>query len=907
MSNGGPGPAAVLREWLARLGATLRRRRSDADIEEELRLHLELAAADERRRGLEAGDAARAARIRAGGLAQAVERQRDQRALPWLEDLWRDARYAVRTLVRARAFALAAIASLAAGIGANTAIFTLMDAVLLRTVPLDRGERLFFVGHDPGPNLDLSANYPIFERYRSAPVFSGVTAYRSRTFRVRTVEGSERVSGQYVSGNYHAVLGVARVGGRGVYAEPDRQPGASMLAVISHEYWTMHFAGSPHVIGRTLAVDDREVTIVGVTAPGFHGLNAGSRFHLTLPMSVMALDEPKFFDAHDGWIGLTIVARLAAGVSEAGALAATDVLFHQFISEPENAWVKGPNRERFLAAALVPAARGTFVLRQQYGQSLWILLAMVAALLLVACANVASLVLARAADRGGEIAVRLSIGAGRSRLIRQLLTESVVLALLGGAAGVLVAVWGTGAILSIFAVGPTPALIDATINPRVLAATTAVVVLTAIGVGLVPAFRSTRFDLAPALKHGMLAIHAARRPARGKTLVVAQIALSMVLVTAALLLSRTLHELQTFDAGFDREQVVLADVDLTAARLAPEARERAFADLLERLHASGRVQSLSLSSRTPIDFSSQLRRIEVPGFEIHPRNGVSSNTVTPGYFRTFGMRLLRGREFTADDRRGSLPVAVISNAMAQHFFAGNDPIGRTFVLGSNTHETTIVGVVDDARHENLRAETPLRMVYLPMTQMSEGQYGTVTVPNQLALAIRTRDDPRSVASSLRAEVRSIDGDAMVRYVRTMAQQIDATLIPERLLSTLSTAFAWVALLLACVGLYGVMAYNVARRRREIGLRIALGAFPAGILLHVLREASVVAAIGIALGLPIALAATRLLSSFLFAVAPHDAVTLVTTVAVLLGISVVAGLLPARRAAVIDPVEALRDS
>ena len=897
----------VLREWLVRLGATVTRRRSDADVEDELRLHLELAAEAERGRGLSPEDAARAARLRAGGLSQALNHQRDQRALPWLEDLWRDTGYALRTLMRARGFAFAAIASLALGIGANTAIFTLVDAVLFRTVPVHESERLFFFGHDPGPDVELSGNYPVFERYRTAPVFSGVTAYRSRTFRVRTSGGTERVNGQYVSGNYHAVVGAAMALGRGFSSEPDRQAGSSMLAVVSHEYWNTRLGGSADVIGRTLTIDDRQVTVVGVTAPEFHGFNAGSRFHITLPLSVMALDDPKFFDAHDGWTAFTILGRLAPGVSDARAMAATDALFQQFMVEPPNAWARGPNSQRFRAAALVPAAGGTLALRRQYGQPLWILMAMVGSLLLVACANVASLVLARAADRSGEIAVRLSIGAGRARLIRQLLTESIVLAVLGGAAGVVAAIWSTGAILSIFAIGPSPAVIDASLNLRVLGATTAVVLVTAIGVGLVPAFRATRLDLAPTLKDGVRSIHGARRPALAKTLVVAQIALAMVLVTAAILLSRTLHKLHTFNAGFSRDQVVLADVDLTGARLAPAARERAFADLLERLRANGRVQAASLSSRTPIDFSSQLRRIDVAGFEAIPRNGVTTNTVTSDYFRTFSLNLIRGRGFDADDRRQSPAVAVVSNAMAQHFFAGTDPIGQTFVLAPNKHTTTIVGVVQDARHENLRTESPSRMVYLPLSQMSEGQYGTVTVPNQLALAVRTGDDASAVASTLRAELRSISDDAMVRYVRTMTQQIDATLVSERLLAKLSTAFAAVALLLACVGLYGVMAYNVARRRREIGLRIALGALPGSILRRVLREAAVVAAIGIALGIPAALGAMRLLTTYLFELTPHDAATLAGTVGVLLGISIVAGLLPARRAAITDPVEALRES
>ena len=895
-----------LREWLVRLWATFRRTRSDADLEEELRLHVELASEDARRRGLAPDEAARAARLAVGGIAQAVDAERDQRGLGWLDDLGRDLRYAARTLARTRAFTVVAVLSLALGIGANTAIFTLMDAVLFRTLAVEAPNRLYFLGHDPGPQLEISANYPIYERYRTAQAFSGVTAYRSRTFRVSGPDGVERVEGQYVSGNYHAVIAPRMAIGRGLSSEPDRRAGESMIAVISYEYWMTRFGGSADAIGRPLTVDDRTVTIVGVTARGFHGLNTGAHIHLTLPISIMTIDEPGFLDATDGWTDMSVVARLAPGVTEGQAVAEADGLFQQFMQEPPNRWARRTGSDQFRAAALVPAAHGTFALRQQFAQPLWVLLAMVAVLLLVACANVAVLSLARAADRGGEIAVRLSMGAGRSRIVRQLLTESALLAVLGGAGGVVVAVWGTGAILSVFAIGPSPAAIDAVVNVRVLAATTVVILLTAIGFGLVPAFRSTSVDLAPALNHAARTIHGPRRPTLGKSLVVAQVALSLVLVAAAALLSRSLQNLQRFDAGFSRDHLLLADINVAGVRL-PERRLRIYADLLERARRLPGVQSASLSWRTPIDFSSQVRRIDVPGFPPGPRNAVSSNNVTPGYFETFGLKLIRGRGFTDADRHATAPVAVVDRAVAQHFFGDADPLGRTFTLGPKAPQTTIVGVVEDARHEALRSERSPRMVYLPMSQMSTGLDETAIVPSQIAIALRTKDDPAALASSLRSELRAIDTASMVLYVRTMKQQIDATLIPEQLMTTLSTWFAAAALLLACVGLYGVMAYNVASRRREIGIRIALGALPRLILVRVLKEALIVSAIGIAIGLAIALATTRLLSTFLFDLPPRDVSTLAGTTAILLAVAFVAGFLPARRAAAVDPIAALRDS
>ncbi len=895
-----------LREWLTRVSGTLGFGRSDADLEEELRLHLDLAIEDARRRGLPPEEAARAATLKSGTVAQAMHAQRDQRALPWLEDLARDLRHTGRMLCRAPGFTAVAVLSLALGIGANTAIFTLMDALLFRTVSVDQPDRLFFLGHDPGPQLDLSSNYPLFERYRTASVFSGVTAYRARTFRVRTLDGVEEVAGQYVSGNYHAVVGAPMALGRGFVSHIDRRSDDGQQAVISYDYWMTRFGGRRDILGQAITIADRSFTIIGVTAHGYQGLNAGERLQITLPLSVLALDSSRFFDDHDAWIGLTIVGRLAPGVSDAQALAAVEVLFQQFIQDPENGWAKLPNRDRFRSAALVPAARGTFWLRQQYAKPLWVLMSMVAVLLIVACANVAILFLARAADRSREMAVRLSIGAGRSRLIRQLLTETVVLALLGGGAGVTLAIWGTRVMLSVFAIGPSPSAIDATLNLRVLAASAAVALLTGIAFGIMPAIASTRVDLARSLKGAGSVMSGGRRELRGKALVVAQVALCIVLVTGAGLLAASLRNLRHFDAGFSRDRVTLADIDLVEAHLTPADRLRAFGNLLERLRAAPGVQAAAFSSRTPIDDSVQLRRIEVAGFEATPLNGVSSNSVSPGYFRTFGLKVIRGRDFADDDRQGNPAVAVVSESMAQHFFGNDDPIGRTFVLSPNKDAIAIVGVVADARHERLRSDTPTRMVYLPLAQISIGVDGAADVPHRLAVSIRTSTsaDPSAAASMLRNAARSISTTAMVSYVRTIEQQVDAVLIPERLLTMLSTGFASIALLLACVGLYGVMAHNVSRRTREIGLRLALGALPGAILAGVIHEVLVVWAIGAAIGLSMALAATRLLSSFLFGLTPRDPVILAGTGGILLAIALIAGFIPARRAAATSPMQAL---
>jgi predicted permease len=351
---------------------------------------------------------------------------------------------------------------------------------------------------------------------------------------------------------------------------------------------------------------------------------------------------------------------------------------------------------------------------------------------------------------------------------------------------------------------------------------------------------------------------------------------------------------------------MLAEIDLAGARLSPERRVRLFSELLDRMRKHPEVASVSFSSRTPIDSSAQLRRIEVPGFEPHPRNGVSSNTVSPGYFQTFGLGMLRGRDFTDADRQGARSVAVVSESMARHFFGDGDPIGRTFVLSPRKETTSIIGVVEDARHERLRSDTPPRMVYMPVWQPGLGVEGTLEAPTRLTMSMRTSADAGTAASRIRGETRSINQDAIVLYLRTMEQQIDAMLIPERLLTLLSRCFAGIALLLACVGLYGVMAYNVARRTREIGLRLALGAVPGAILSRVLRETVIVWAMGLTLGLSAALAVMRPLAGFLFGLTPHDPAMLAAVAGLLLAVALLAGFLPARRAAAVDPIRALRE-
>jgi len=891
----------------------LRRDRVEDGMAQELRFHLEAYADDLVADGVSPAEAMRRARLEFGGVERVKEECRQARGLRFVDELRQDVRYAIRSMRKAPGFTTAAVFSIALGIGANTAIFTLLDAVLLRAMPVKDPQQLYFLAHDPGEKVNTSANYPMFERYRNIEAFSGVTVYSTfaQNFRVGTADGDETVDGQFVSGNYHGVVGVPIAMGRGFTSEADRAASPDLIAVISDSYWTRRFGRSPDVLGKTLFIRGRAVAIVGVTAPEFYSLEPGLRVDVTLPMSMRALDQPGFLDDHTGFISLKIVGRLRPGETEAHARAAIDTVFRQFMSEPEQQWVyQAASKLSFRSAALVPAAKGSDDLRRQYAKPLNVLMAMVGVVLLIACANVANLLLARATVRRKEIAVRLGVGAGRARLIKQFLTESLLLALAGGTLGLVLAFPATRAILSLFNAGPISVRLDLQPNFTILGFTTLVSLFTGAAFGLVPAVRATRVDLTPTLKENGGSFAPGGRSTVGKLLVASQLALCVIVITAAGLLVRTLQNLKTLDAGFRKDNVLLFNVDTAAVGFPAAQRQLFYTDLLERLRARAGVLSTSLSKRSPLDFSSELRRIEVPGFQTKEVQGVSTNIVTPDYFETFGIALVRGRLFSAQDQSDTPKVALVSDSMARFYYGELDPTGRSFFLGGGRQRTalTIVGVVRDLRHERLRVTTPPRMVYTPLAQAGVGFSGAAETLQRLTAEVRTSGDARTLralAASVRDEARALNKTAVVSYIRTMDEQLDAALIQEGVLATLSTAFGALALLLAAVGLYGVMSYNVARRSREIGIRLALGAARATVLRAVLRETTVLAVTGIAIGLAIAFAATTAVSTFLFGLTPRDPATLLGSAAILLATTLVAGYLPAQRAARVDPMRALR--
>jgi predicted permease len=888
--------------WYHRLANLARARRLSRDLDREIAFHLaervdELVAA-----GMSREEAERTARRRFGNPTALKERTRDVDVLGWLESILADLRYAVRALRRSPGFAAVAILSLGLGIGANTAIFSIVDAVMLRSLPVVRPQELLLV--TMGGQRAHVTN-PIWEQLRDRQeVFSGVFAIGDEDFDLAGGGEVRRVSGAWVSGAFFSTLGVPAAAGR-LLAAADDVRGCPAIAVLGHDLWRNEYAGDPSVVGRPISLDGHPFTIVGVAAPGFFGVEVGRAVQVYAPLCAKTvLGGADVLEQRSYWY-LRIVGRPKADVSVAalrGRLAALAPEVYA-ATVPPNWGVEGQRDYVKNTLDVVPASDLLSALRLRYRGALLALMGAVGLVLLIACANVANLLLARATVRQREIGVRLAIGAGRGRIVRQLLTESVLLAFLGAVVGLLFARWGIDALVGFFSGRTGPVSLDPAIDGRVLLFTTAVATATGILFGLAPAWRATRISPQAAMRANLGGLADGRtRLAIPKALVVAQVALSVVLVTAAGLLLGTLRTLATLDPGFTRDGVLLVAADLRKAQYPPERLAAVHRELLDRLRALPGVRSASAASLTPVSGSAWNNLIVVEGHEPANRDDalVYFNEVSEGYFATLRTPIVAGRDVGAVDRPGAPRVAVINREMARRFFGSASPLGRHFRerFGDEVGAPVeIVGVVENAKYESLRAE-PEPIAYLALSQSEHPGAN-------LNFAVRADAPLPTLLAGVTTTVAEVSPSISLEF-RTLEEQVNGSLARERLLATLSGFFGALALLLATVGLYGTTSYSVARRHNEFGIRLALGAARSRVVRMVLGEVGRLVALGIVLGTLGALAASRVVASFLFGVSPTDPATFLLSAGLLVVVAIVAGLVPAWRVARLDPVAALRD-
>ena len=858
-----------------------------------------------------------------------------------MENLIQDIRFAVRTFLKNPGFALLAILTLALGIGANTAIFTVLDSVLLRSLPVPQPQQLVVLTNPDAHGMSNGSEsgdrgllaYSEFEYLRDHnEVFSGIFAADSTLAQLSvTIPNSPSGSSasdlpaaqdsariRMVSGDYFPTLGIRPIIGHAFGPEVDRTRNSSPVAVISHAFWRQRFGADPQVLGRKIQVHQTSFEIIGVAPAGFFGETVGEAPDIWVPMTMQEAIYPgddllTAFAAGtiDQRMWLQVMARLKPGVTLAQANANVNVVFPGYVSASALRYkLSGDDLKAYSDQKIdvQHGGRGASTMHNTFGEPLKLLMALVALVLLIACANLANLLLARGAARQREFAVRLSIGAGRGRLIRQLLTESFLLAMLGAALGVVLAQWADNVLLRM--VSPTGSVgqeaIQLSLRPdaRVLAFTFAVAILTALLFGLIPALRATRLDLSPMLKAGASGAtvegHSRRFPV-GKILVVTQVSISLVLLVAAGLFVRSLQRLSEVKLGYKTERLLLFRVRPIPAGYKDAAIPRVLQELLDKFKAVPGVSAASLSSNGLFAHSESGDPISVEGYIPKPGELPHSrmDQVGPDYFSVVGMPILSGRGITAQDSGNGPRVAVINQAFAKQFFPNTNPIGKrvTDTYPGNPASAEIVGVVADAKYNSLREETPTRL-YNPI-------FNPLWPEQSAYFEIRTSADPATVSAALRAVVHDTNSAIPEIEIHTMSGLIDDSLQTDHFVAQLSTAFGLLAIILASVGLYGIMAFTVARRTRDIGIRMALGAGRSKIVRQVLNETLILMVIGIAVGVPIALAGTRLIKSMLFGLGAVDPVAIVAACAILAVIAGLAGYIPARRASQVDPMVALR--
>jgi predicted permease len=914
-----------LRVLISRMKGLFAKKKQDRELNEELQAHLAMLEEEKRSQGMTEEQARHAAGLQLGGIAQTEEVYRETRGLHFVETFLQDLRYAVRMLRRTPGFAAVVIGSLALGIGANTAIFSAIDAVMLRMLPVQEPQQLVMLQWhakdwpqkylsdlegsgfgEPGQGLtSYSFAYPTYQQFqKDNRVFSETFAFAANTDAVNVgIDGhAEATEIQGVSGNFFAGLGVEAVLGRTLQPQDD-QASAPPVAVVSYDFWQKRLGGSSSVAGKPMAVNGLPITIVGVTPPDFFGLEPGSSPGIFLPLAQYSAGQARQGPTDNGltyvsdpniwWAG--VVGRLKPGVTEKEAEAELRVVYDRTLTAVSaGADVNKP------VLQVAPIKQGLSSLRRQFSSSLFLLMMMVGAVLLIACGNVAALLLTRASARQREIAVRLSLGARRGRLIRQLLTESVLLACCGGALGLLVAKWAGNVLVALLLSGGRVGALELHLDARVLAFTAAVCIVSGILFGLAPALRATRVDLQSSLKQSSTG-NTGRKLVAGKILVAGQVALCLLLLVSAGLLLRTLQTLQGVNLGFNRQNVLLFTVRPGLNGYKGDPLDQFYLEMQRRIQRLPGVQSVGFADRNPIGQGSSSTSGNIPGYT-EPGKQVDfyRHIVGPGYFDTLGIRTRLGRTVGSQDTRTAPLVTTVNQKFVDKYIHGDDPLGRHLELGSgkNLRSYEIVGVVDDVKYARLRQEVP------PTIYFSHLQ---TRIPwNFMTFMIRSGEAGLpALAASVRREGLAQDKNVPLVDMKTETQVVSQVLFLDRTFAALSSAFGFLALLLACVGLYGTMAYAVARKTNEIGIRMALGAGRSSILSMVLRETAIIVLAGIAVGLPAAWAASSLLKTRLFGLSPHDPWSIALAITATLGVTAIAGFVPARRASRVDPMVALR--
>ncbi len=853
-----------------------------------------------------------------------VERPANSDPIVWgarrsnmLRDLWQDLRYGLRTLRKNPGFTAIAVLSLALGIGANAAIFQLLNAVRLRTLPVSNPQELVEVriaaprgrsGNFNGRRPELT--YPLWEQVRDRQeAFSGIFAWGSATFDLaRSGEQRFTENGLWVSGDFFSVLGVRPILGRAITREDDQRGCASPVAVISHAFWQREFGGEASVVGRKITLDRHSVEIIGVTPANFFGVEVGRRFDVAVPLCAEAIinREDNRLDNRRAW-WLAAMGRLKSGYTPTQASAHLRSLSQGLFQETLHPGYNADDAKQYLALRLetLPAGTGVTNLRQRYGTPLWLLLAIAGAVLLIACANLANLMLARAAARQHEIVVRLALGASRGRIVRQLLTESLLLAALGAAIGAHLAQALSGYIVTLLSTEVNPLFFALDMDWRVFSFTAGLAILTCVLFGLTPALRSTRLEPAAVIKAGGRGLTAGReRFSLRRALVVSQVALSLVLLVGALLFIRSFFNLIRLDAGFVQEGILQADLNLTQLNLPVERRIAFKRELLDRLRAMPEAQAAASATTIPLGGGGWNETIRIDGDSQQQKHESNFNQVSPGYFKTLEIPLLVGRDFDDRDTLTAPKVAIVNETFARRFLNGANPLGRTFRMevkqGDPGLVFQIVGLVRDTKYYDLREE------FAPVAYVAASQDTSPSTFEQVL--IRSNVELPSLPGLMAAVKRTVEAanPKASFHFHVFKTQIHESLLRERLMAVLSGFFGLLAALLATIGLYGVISYTVTRRRHEIGIRMALGADRNRIVRMVLREAAILVVIGLAVGTTLALALARTASALLFELKPHDPATFALAAGLLAAVAVAASYLPARRASRVDPMVALRD-